>query len=122
MPDEDNYTDFARECVRLAKLTGNEDLRNHLKGLAVVTMIEAAPERDVRRTMRRGAPNTPPRRPQLAPPPHTPAGTAAALATKGLGNLASNRETCTADHPPRAGISGRLRGFLWDVETIRHPE
>jgi hypothetical protein len=47
MPNEDNYTDFARECVRLAKLTGNKDLRNHLQGLAVVTMVEAAPSETI---------------------------------------------------------------------------
>ena len=47
MAHDDKYTDFARECARLAKLTGNEDLRNHLQGLAVVTMVEAAPSETI---------------------------------------------------------------------------
>jgi hypothetical protein len=46
MTPEDRYTAIARECVRLAELTDNQDLRSHLQALALDMMAEAAPERD----------------------------------------------------------------------------
>jgi hypothetical protein len=46
MTPEDRYTAIARECVRLAELTDNQDLRDHLKALALDMMAQAIRERD----------------------------------------------------------------------------
>jgi hypothetical protein len=40
------YTDFAWECVRLAELTDNPEIRNHLQALALHRVAEAAPEKE----------------------------------------------------------------------------
>jgi hypothetical protein len=46
MVPADTYTDFAWECARLAELTDNQEIRNHLQTLALHRMAEAAPEKD----------------------------------------------------------------------------
>lgn len=46
MTPEDRYTAIARECVRLAELTDNQDLRRHLQALALDMMAEAVAERE----------------------------------------------------------------------------
>jgi hypothetical protein len=46
MTPEDRYTAIARECVRLAELTDNQDLRSHLQAVALDLMAEAVAERD----------------------------------------------------------------------------
>jgi hypothetical protein len=46
MTPEDRYTAIARECVRLAELTDNQDLRSHLEALALDMMAQVAAERE----------------------------------------------------------------------------
>jgi hypothetical protein len=48
MAHEDKRMDFAWECVRLADLSDNHDVRNHLEALALHTAAEMAPEKDDR--------------------------------------------------------------------------
>jgi hypothetical protein len=46
MTPEDRYTAIAMECVRLAELTDNQDLRSHLQAVAIDMMAEAIAGRD----------------------------------------------------------------------------
>ena len=46
MTPEDRYTAIAMECVRLAELTDNQDLRSHLQAVALDMMAEAIAGRD----------------------------------------------------------------------------
>jgi hypothetical protein len=46
MSPEDRYTAIAMECVRLAELTDNQDLRSHLQAVALDMMAEAVAGRD----------------------------------------------------------------------------
>ena len=46
MTPEDRYTAIAMECVRLAELTDNQDLRSHLNAVALDMMAEAVAGRD----------------------------------------------------------------------------
>jgi hypothetical protein len=46
MTPEDRYTAIAMECVRLAELTDNQDLRSHLQAVALDMMAEAVAGRD----------------------------------------------------------------------------
>jgi hypothetical protein len=45
MAVEDKLPAFAQECVRLAELTDNADLKSYLLGLALESMADAAAER-----------------------------------------------------------------------------
>ena len=42
----DHNTDYASECARLAELTDNQDLRDHLEALALDMMADAIRARD----------------------------------------------------------------------------
>jgi len=46
MASEDKYADFAWECVRLAELTDNQELRSHLQAFALQGVAETATQRD----------------------------------------------------------------------------
>jgi hypothetical protein len=46
MASEDKYADFAWECVRLAELTDNQELRSHLQAFALQRVAGTATQRD----------------------------------------------------------------------------
>jgi hypothetical protein len=46
MAPEEKHTGFATECVRLAELTDNQEIRDHLQALALHRVAEAVTEKD----------------------------------------------------------------------------